>query len=296
VGGVENRKVAAHFEALASQSSINTIRGIGRAVYTLFNVPNHDSSLYEDLAKTLVDEPQPAQPSVEEEVSAILNGPSSLVDPTIRPTLSTKHLLGHMGVFMQFTSYLPRLGPYAETPFQHVDDLYTQLVERGRIAPLSFSDQLTTALEQTTGDLPEALWRLFITSRQHARWFDSSVITGMPEFGRDEIMNRMYNFSRAVAACKPHDTSPVQDTSGDTYYGWTHAAAGLVFGALATKQTMFTKAGGKAIRNGTSLMHSLAHRFKAQRLPSDHTIAAEYGNAMGDVFIQLMSRVTSGEG
>ncbi len=278
-----------HFEAPKEQSLIKTVRGVGRAAYTLFNVPLHDSSLFNDLAVILADEPpQPTHAPIEDEVETIATRSARLVDADIRPTISGKELLGHMGVLMQFTSYLPDVRPFAQTPFQHIDDLYSQIVEEGKGAPLGFADQLDLALEQTAGDLPEAVWRLFITSRQHARWFDSSVITGMPELTREEKMNRMYDFSHAVAACRSHEVSPIQDTGGDTYYGWTHALGRLAFGALAEKQTGLTKIGGKAMHNGTRLMHELAHRFKPQTLPSDHTVAAAYGNAVGDALVQIM--------
>ncbi|MGI0135073.1 MAG: hypothetical protein ACREBW_08975, partial [Candidatus Micrarchaeaceae archaeon] len=180
------------------------------------------------------------------------------------------------------------LRPYGQTSFEQVDDLYAEVTEKGSDKPLGYAEQLTIALKQTSGDLPEALWRLFITSRQYGRWFDSSIITGMPDFTRDQKMERMYAFAHSVAACKPHEASPVQDAAGDTYYTWTHALGGVAFGALAAKQTLATRTGAEVIHNGTTLMHNLAHRFKPQRLPSDHTIAAAYGNAIGDTLVHVL--------
>jgi hypothetical protein len=154
---------------------------------------------------------------------------------------------------------------------------------------LSFAEQLQIAVKQTEGDLSEALWRLFITSRLYARWFDTSVILGLPEFTRAEVLDRMQVWSRSVAACKPYGTCADQDVSGDVYYCWTHALSKVAFGVLATRQTPITKFEALALRNVTRLNHRLAHKFKPQRLPSDHTAAAAYGNALGDVCAKMLS-------
>jgi hypothetical protein len=160
--------------------------------------------------------------------------------------------------------------------------------------PLNFSEQLSIALEQTEGDLPEALWRLFITSRLYARWFDTNVIIGMPAPTRDEIMHRMQVWSRSLAACKTYGSCPDQDVSGDTYYCWTHALAKVLYTALPVRRTPFVRLEAYALQNGTKLNHGLAHKFKAQRLPSDHTVAAAYGNALGDALVQIMKSETVG--
>jgi len=191
---------------------------------------------------------------------------------------------------MQFTCHVPRLRPYAETPFEHIDNLFEQITLKGNQKPLDFSDQLTIALLETSGDLPEAIWRLFLTSRQHARWLDSSVIIGMPDFTRDQKMERMYNFSTSVAACRPQEIHPAQDASGDTYYSWTHALGGITFRALAGQRLGFgVKAGGVAMHNGTRLIQEMVFRLKPQTMWSDHSIAATYGNAIGEVLADILN-------
>ncbi|HEY8998926.1 MAG TPA: hypothetical protein VIM53_01265 [Candidatus Saccharimonadales bacterium] len=278
-----------HFEQRADQSWLNTVTGVGRAVYTLFNVPDHDSSLYEELARVLREEPQPTQAPIKQEVEAVLAGPAQLIDPDKHPRIDGKHLLGHLGLIMQFTSYLPKLQPFGQTPFEHVDNLYSEMTQQGHDVPLGYADQLTIALQQTEGDLPEAMWRLFLTTRQFARWFDSGLIPDMPKFSRGQKMEHMYTFAHSVAACKPHETSPVQDSAGDTYYTWTHALGGLMFDSLAAEQSSAVQLGSKVIHNGTTLMHKLAHKYKPQRLASDHTLAAAYGNAIGDTLVGVLN-------
>jgi len=278
-----------HFEQHEDQSWLNTIRGVGRAAYTLFNVPDHDSSLYKDLATVLADQPQPVQAPVEQEVETVMTDPAQLIDVDKAPRINKKQLLGHLGIAMQFTSYLPNLRSFGQTPFVHIEDLHSDITERGNNTPLGYADQLSIALNQTEGDLPEAVWRLFLTSRQCGRWFDDSIITNMPDFTRDKKMEYMYTFARSVLACKPHETSPVQDSAGDTYYTWTHVLGGLMFDSLADKQTSAVRLGSKAVHNGTTLMHELAHRYKPQRLASDHTTAAVYGNAISDALVGVLN-------
>jgi len=279
-----------HFEAPTNQSLPNTLRGVGKAAYTIFMVPEHDSSTYETVAKILRNDAQPTQLRVGEEVAVIRQRTRQRVREGLQPRLGAKELFGLMGVLMQFTSYLPRLRPYCQTPFSDVEALYKELVAHGRIKPLGFAAQLDLALKQTKGDLPEALWRLFITSRLYARWFDTSVITDIPKFTKDEVIERMLAWSRSVAACKPYGTCSDQDASGDTYYCWTHALAKVAFKALAAKQTPLTRLEAAALRNGTRLNHGLAHKFKPQRLKSDHTIAAEYGNAIGEACVAILDK------
>ncbi len=264
---------------------MNTIFGVSRAAYTVFMVPEHDSSIYKDVATQLRNQPQPLQLSLNRQVAAIKK---SVVRTRYQPRVHPKELLGFMGVLMQFMSYLPKLHPYCMTPFADTEKLYKEIVRQGQKAPLNFSEQLNIALRQTEGDLPEALWRLFITSRLYARWFDTDVIIDMPDLTRDEIMHRMQAWSRSLAACKAYGSCPDQDVSGDTYYCWTHALAKVLYNVLPARRALLVRLEAYALHNGTKLNHGLAHKFKAQRLPSDHTIAANYGNAIGVRCVEKM--------
>lgn len=277
-----------HFDHENDVPWSDVLRGIGHAAYTLFNVPDHDSSLYEDLALELKEWPQTLNDPVETECSRVSNLISDRANITALRTLEAKDIAGLLGVLMQFTSYdySGHLKPSAETSFWQIDKLYSSITEHPN-QPLNFSDQLALATAQTDGDIPEALWRLFITSRQHARWFDSDVIRGLPNFSREEKLDRMQKFSLAVRACKPYQEEYAQDSSGDNYYVWTHALGAAAFSALA-KKSIFTNLSSTFIKNGTHLMHGLAHRFKPQRLPSNHVVASIYGNAIGQTIASTL--------
>jgi hypothetical protein len=273
-----------HFAVPTDQSLLNTILGFGKASYTVFYVR---APLTHKVAKLLRDSPQPVQSPLTDEVKAIQKILNSQANTTIRPRLKQKELLGLMGVLMQFTSPVPKLQPYCETPWVDVDRLYQEIIKRGRKEPLGFADQLKIALKQTAGDLPDALWRLLITSRQYARWYDTEAIMGMPSFKEGEVIERMLIWSRSIKATKQFGSCPDQDTAGDTYYCWTHALAKVAFRSLAEKQSILTRMEARALERGTDLNHKLAHKVKPQGVVSDHTVAAAYGNAIGDVCVRL---------
>lgn len=284
---MKKKNYDSHFAVPTEQSWLNTILGFGKASYTVFYVR---APLTHKVAEQLRGSPQPIQPPLPDEVKAIRKILNSRATTTIRPRLKQKELLGLMGALMQFTSPVPKLRPFYQTPWADIDKLYIEIVKRGRKAPLGFADQLEIALKQTTGDLPEALWRLLITSRQHARWYDTEAITDMPAFAEDEIIDRMLAWSRSVKATKQFGSCPDQDTAGDTYYCWTHALARVAFRSLAAKQTALTRMEARALEHGTMLNHKLAHKVKRQGVPSDHTAAAIYGNKIGDVCVELLNQ------
>jgi hypothetical protein len=269
-----------------------TLIGVGKAAYTLFNVPEHDYTKSQDVARRLEYQPQLTVPELSTELTRIRAVLHETGKSTPARKLDRTGLLGMTGVMMQFTSYIPELRLGAQTPFSHVDRLYQEITDLGKQQPLSFSEQLEIAIRQTEGDVPEALWRLFIVSRLHARWYDSSIIIGMPEMDREEVLDRMLNFSIAVRACKEFDLRYAQDSSGDAYYCWTHALAKIAYGPLAQKNGLPEHIGGAVVHNGTRLMHGLAHRIKKQHLPSNHERAADYGNKIGHECAEYLTTVT----
>lgn len=279
-----------HFNRPLVQTWWKTARGLGRAAYTVFTtpaVPNHDESIYLTVAARLRSTTIALVPPMGAELSAITDLLSSYRSDQANRVLTNRERLGMVGVLMQFSSYMPYLRPYAMTPFEHTEQLYQAIVSH-KGAPLSFSEQLSIALEQTSGDMLEALWRLFITSRLYARWFDAPVVKDMPNFSRSKIIKRMEVFSRSVASCKSRDESLDQDTAGDVYYCWTHALAKVLFANHALRLSLTAQLEAFVLHNGTWLNHQVAHRYKAQSLPSDHTVAAHYGNAIGKLLAQTL--------
>lgn len=193
---------------------------------------------------------------------------------------------------MQFTDYAPILRSFMQLSYQQIESLYNGVIyEREKIGqPLAFTEQLSVALSQTEGDLPEALWRLFFTSRLHARWFDSTAIPDLPVFTDKEKLHRMIRWQQSLAACKTGSLERVQDVGGDTYYTWTHALASVVYEILPAHISWKTHCAAKIFQNGTYLMQRIVHGVHSQRVPSDHNKAADYGNAIGKVCVQLLAR------
>lgn len=262
-------------------SFVTALSGVGRAVRTLFFVPEHDSSYYEGVAMKLRSTKQLTQPAVTNERIAVrqLLSASSLYRPATR--LTQAQLLGFMGVLMQFTLHLPKLTPFYQVHYSDVETLYQECVKQGASTPLTFHQQLEIALKQTSGDLPEALWRLFVTSRLYTRWLDTGLVTSMPELRAADIQNRMAAWSTSFAACKPADSCVDQDVAGDVYYCWTHAFAKVAYQVLPTAKTPLTYIESWALHYGTALNHGILHKFAPQRMQSNHYTAAAYGNAIG---------------
>lgn len=262
-------------------SLATAVCGVGHAARTLFFVPDHDSSYYQNVAQQLRSVKQPIQPTLAPEVLTIRQVLVCAVHHSPPKLLSRARLLGLVGVFMQFTIHLPRLRPYYLTPFEDVERLYQACIKQGVSKCLTFSEQLEIALHQTSGDLPEALWRLFVTCRLYARWLDADLIVDMPAMTGEEIQKRMYAWSQSLAACKAADGCLDQDVSGDTYYCWTHALAKVVYQFLPAKRTLLVRLESDALHHGTLLNHGILHKFAPQRMPSNHYVAAAYGNAIG---------------
>lgn len=273
------------FEQPTMQTWRNTLIDFVRAAYTVFYVR---APIHSRVAAQLRDKPQAVLSPLDAELSAVQRALSRADVGKPLPRLGQKELLGLMGVLMQFTAVLPRLQPYCRATYADIDALYQAVLRRGARQPLGLADQLTIALRQTDGDLPEALWRLFVASRLYARWYDEDAITGLPDLTEKEVIARMAAWSRAVKAIKPYGSCPDQDAAGDVYYAWTHALAKVAYGPLALQQTVLTRLEAKALEHGTMLNHKLAHKTRPQGVKSDHTMAAAYGNQIGDVCARVL--------
>lgn len=267
------------------------IRGVNRAVYTLFVTPEHDT-LHSDVAQRMQHEPQRIQPSLPQTIQNISSVIEKTADPSKKETLDRKELTALSGVLIQFTDYVPQLQSYAQTPYSHVARLYDDITEEasGRGRPLPFANQLEIALHHTEGDIPQALWRLFMTSRLHARWLDGDAITELPDYPREEKVEKMVRWQQSIAACKPFTTASSQDGSGDTYYAWTHALAAVVYDQLPQSPNARTRSEKKIFERGTGIMHTLVHSVNPQTVVNDHSRAAAYGNAIGKVCAEALAR------
>lgn len=283
-----------HFPIVTHMPAHRALKGFAQASYTVFLVPKHDASLSIDAAFAQ-NKHQALQPTIPTELANIRNvlktNASTVQHPFI---LRPKDIFGLTGIIMQFSSYLPDLIDYIRTPFEPIDQLHQSIIKEGRHSPLSFSRQLEISLRQTDGDILEAVWRLFLTARLNARWYDGQAIVGMPNFTREQKKERMVAFSNAVAACKTYSPNSPQDIAGDAYYCWTHTLGSLVFNTpRRQKHRLMRRIFTILIRNGTWFNHNLAHKFKPQALKSDHTIAAAYGNVIGSACLDSSSTAFS---
>ena len=290
--GEDGAVTVTHFEQPLRQTWPRTISGVARAATTVFTtppVPGHNVAYFRTTAKNLIATDVRLQPGLNEELRAVANVVEKHFVTVPYRVIPRREMIGEFGVLMQFTSYMPSLNPYAVTDFADCDRLYQAIIRAGRQQPIDFSKQLEIALRQTNGDLLEAVWRLFIVSRQYARWFDEEILEDMPKFSDTEILTRMDVFWKAVAACKKPGDGPYQDSAGDVYYCWTHALGKLLY-AHYGKQGILSNLLGAALHNGTRLNHGLAHRYNPQSVESDHTIAASYGNAIGELFVAKLRK------
>lgn len=149
-------------------------------------------------------------------------------------------------------------------------------------APLSHAEQLLVALRLNNNNLLDGMYALVLGSRQHARWLDSEA-TGTPDMDDADKLNKMSAWRTAIEGLKA--TSP-QDPTGDNYYTWTHAYAQVLFRLSSDKCKHLMAGGSRLFRNGTKIMHTVVHSVNKQGVPSNHTLAADYGNAIGDAVVE----------
>lgn len=266
------------------------ITSFGRAAYTLFRAPEHDKlhEIVEDVA--LGGPPQPLHAPVDEVAQQIGIEVLPKVESFGPPKMGDAQLI-HMGaVLIQFTDYVPRLHDGPKIPYEGVNALYEQITDRAEAeGPLGFTEQLDTALEHADGNLVDALWQLFITSRLHGRWLDSKILSDIPDYTKDEKVALMQGWRDSIAACKSGGEGQVQDPGGDAYYTWTHALAKVLYNLAPARPSLVSRASITAFHFGTVIMHNTAHVFNKQSLRSNHTAAAAYGNAIGQVCVEAAS-------
>lgn len=231
------------------------------------------------------DQPQPLQP------------PSSLVQQQIRERLTggfieglkpddkltNNELIATAGILMQFTDYtqptIPKLLARQDAAkINGLREAFAATVAASQ-HPLSYADQFDIAMDLNKNNIPDSLSSLFIASRHYARWLDEPLVHSGITDDKQKIQ-QMIEWRQAIAACKPAGDS-AQDPAGDTYYTWTHALARFTYQILPKHKTIGSRLASLVFHNGTSLMHGLVHAYNPQTVPNDHSIAADYGNAIG---------------
>lgn len=257
------------------------LEALGARVVFLSQTPYH--SLYVEKETEL--SPQPLQPSVNQTIKNIRE---VVTQHTIdRPeNLPLARRISLSAQMIVFTNQMPgdTFAPLEYTDIKNLKDSFlTAANEQGR--PLSFDQQLDVALDLSQDDLLQALIHLCFASRQYSRWHDSTSIRDFPDFTEEQAITEMKEWRSCLLACKTADATQFQDASGDNYYAWTHALARVMY---SIQPGAYNQTGKYIFERGTDIMRLTAHKIKKQKVPSDHRLAAQYGNAIGDAILSEM--------
>jgi hypothetical protein len=262
---------------------------MGNAAYTLFATPEHEKLHQAVEMIGMEQDSQPMQPSLDITMASLKSDVLPRADADHMPQLDGARLIQLAGVLIQFTDYTPRLQDDVQVPYENILDLREEMHARAKIdGPLGFAEQLAVALEQNDNDMTEALWTLFIGSRMHARWLDGRIIKNLPDYTKEEKIQLMLNWRESITACKSPETGNVQDPVGDSYYAWTHTLAKYVYSLAPATETLSSRATVRAFHRGTDIMHKVVHTFNKQAVNSNHAVAANYGNTIGEAVVDHM--------
>ena len=262
------------------------LASLGRAAYTLFATPEH-VKLHQVVEDACLEGPfQPLHPSIDQTVERVHENVLPHVDLT-RPLRTDRARLTHLGgVLIQFGDYIPKFHDTVSVPYENIINLHEAVTTRAKeTGPLDYAEQLEVALENNDGDMVESLWQLFITSRLYARWLDAKMIDGVPNYSQDEKVALMLEWRNSIAACKEPMPGRAQDPNGDTYYTWTHTLAKAAFTLTPEKESSITRGAVRVFERGTDIMHKVVHTFNKQGVDSNHSVAAAYGNAIGQAIV-----------
>lgn len=243
---------------------------------------NQAMPLFGQIEQELASFPQPLHP----DIPAIAeNIHDLLVERSVAPpdNLSFSNKFTRSTRMIQFTDRLTN-ADNAFFQYSSMKILKDHFVDRAekQAYPLSFDQQLTIALDVSNNNITGALTKLWLASRHYARWLDSVSILNLPDFTPEEMMQEMKEWRGAILACKNADSKNFQDTAGDSYYAWTHARARVMFGI---DSSLPDRIGKLIFQHGTTIN---THRLIEQSIPSDHRVAAKYGNAIGDAILRAL--------
>ncbi len=242
-------------------------------------IRSRDMPLFGVMEQEAAGSPQPLQPTV----STIAENINKVLDShevAVPEELSFSEKFTRSARMMQFTN---RLVSHEQAFFEYgsmkelKNRFFTSAEKQSH--PLSFDQQLGIALELSDNNLDSALTKLWFTSRQYARWLDTVSIHNLPSLTPGEILREMKEWRSSILACKNADANNFQDTSGDSYYAWTHARARVMYGSGSD---IASNIGKFVFKHGTTIN---SHRVIRQTIPSNHKAAAAYGNAIGDAIL-----------
>lgn len=250
----------------------------------LDSIRNRPPTLFGVMEEEVAASPQPLHPDI---ATTIENTREMLT----KHAISTPERFSLSDKFMRNARMIQFTDRFAgsDQAFVHYDSMKT-LKDRfvasaeHQAYPLGFDQQLDIALELSGSDSIEGLTNLWFASRQYARWFDSVSIHDLSEFAPAEILMEMKEWRSSILACKNAEDGDFQDTSGDSYYAWTHALARVMYGSGTSAADRI----GKYVFSHGTAINSHTHKFIKQSIPSNHTVAAAYGNRIGDAVLDAM--------
>jgi hypothetical protein len=273
-----------------SQKIWPTIRGTVLAIYTVIFTPKHEERiLHLKVTEILNNTEQPLNKDVNIVIDKIV-GLVKLSQINSNIKCSFKERMGIFATLMQFTMYIPDIRPYYFADYQDIIKLHNLICSSGTHKTLDIDEQFALALKIEPQTI-NAIWLLFATSRQYARWYDTEAIIGMPDISNNTAINMMSKWYISLSAFKNKLPKTSQDVAGDTYYVWTHVVAKLIFGLYSPWWALDAKFYYLALHYGTWLNHNIAHKISPQSLKSDHTIAANYGNKIGKAIINNLQHI-----
>lgn len=252
---------------------------LARSVLTLLITPPHEKLHVEaELAAETTEQPQ--MPAIEE---ALPNVRERLAGYRDTPrVLGAVAMLNLSAALIQFTDH-SGIGPddiVGAPSFAQTEALRMEYEQRyGVSGPLDAAEQLDAALSLTRR-VDDSLMLLWASSRQYARWLDSTMLPNEIT-DRQQRLDAMLAWRSTIKAHKTRENGP-QDPAGDNYYMWTHALAQYAWRVSSGCPTSVNNVAAQTFWNGTDLMHGIVHRLNRQSVPNDHTAAAQYGNALGD--------------
>ena len=279
----------ARFSTPTKQTFWRTLTGCLLAIRTVIWTPPHEERvIHRSVNQQLLGTSIALNPSRQKIIDNIT---LQLPENYIAPRITARERLGLFAALMQFTMYLPTIRPYFRATQHDITALHDAIIKdaAAQQKPANLAEQFSHAMA-ITRDPTEALWLLLVTTRQYARWYDGEAIDDFRPLTQNHTKRAMKTWYQSVAALKPHDGLNAQDSAGDTYYVWTHAMAKLVFGPISSRWAIDAHFYRAALHIGTWLNHTIAHRVSPQSVSSNHSIAANYGNAIGTLIAKRALR------
>lgn len=297
---MENCSIDDTFDVIAARlKGQKTVHGLGRIATTtasfLFPPQKRPYRVVRKRIHDAASASEPNLPLAHPEIGKVLSQIDDVLahyQPKVDLSLDTAQQTMLVNALYQFSDR-NGVARYTKTPHERVQLLHDKITADGLHRPATVDRQLVLALEGAPS-LPSAVWDLFLTTRQLARWRDTDSIDSAPVVDNDSAVATILNWERSLAGYKLPDADGYQDAAGDAYYVWTHALARLVFSSPVADDGRLTRFYRTMFEHGSKIMSASHHLGKLSIFGtmSNHSIAGEYGNAIGDRLVSYARTVS----